>query len=317
MSDQSPDEPFSEPSVPEGLTLAGGLEELTFTPGLDDVLQASPPPIALVPTMGALHAGHAALIERAAEQMRDVAGGIVVVSIFVNPKQFGPGEDFDRYPRTLNADLKLCRDAGAEIVYAPSVRDMYPDEHLHPGGIATAVQVRGPLTETLEGAHRPGHFDGVATVVLKLLNMVRPAVAYFGEKDWQQLAVINTMANDLNLPYLIEPVPTIRDDDGLALSSRNHYLSPEQRRIAAELPAALFAARDAIESGVDPVSVENALAERLSNAGFAVDYAAVRCPTTLGPPPAKPPFTVRILVAAKLGDTRLIDNVSATRSSSA
>ncbi|QDT17887.1 pantoate--beta-alanine ligase [Alienimonas californiensis] len=298
---------------PAGLTLARGLEELTFAPGVGDVLQGRLPPVAFVPTMGALHAGHATLIERAAAAMRRVKGGTVVVSIFVNPTQFGPGEDLERYPRTLEADLKLCREAGADVVFAPSVRDMYPDEHLHPGGIATTVRVGGPLTNTLEGAHRPNHFDGVATVVLKLLNMVRPAFAFFGEKDWQQLAVVRTMANDLNLPYLIESVPTVRDADGLALSSRNRYLSPEQRKTAAELPAALFAARDAIEAGAVPADVERTLADRLTAAGFAVDYAAVRCPTTLRLPPEWPPFSVRILVAAKLGGTRLIDNVAATQ----
>ncbi|MFH5806379.1 pantoate--beta-alanine ligase [Alienimonas sp. DA493] len=308
MSEES-----AEPTVPNGLTLARDLEELTFSPGVGDALQAAPAPIGFVPTMGALHAGHAALIERAAEAMSRRKGGTVVVSIFVNPTQFGPGEDLDRYPRTLEADLRLCREAGADVVFAPSARTVYPDEHLHPGGIAASVRVGGPLTETLEGSHRPGHFDGVATVVLKLLNMVRPAVAFFGEKDWQQLAVVRTMANDLNLPYLIESVPTVRDADGLALSSRNRYLSPEQRAAAAELPAALFAARAAIAAGDAPAEVERALTDRLSAAGFAVDYAAVRCPTTLGPPPAKPPYTVRILVAAKLGGTRLIDNVAATR----
>ncbi len=189
---------------------------------------------------------------------------------------------------------------------------MYPDTHLHPGGIATTVRVGGPLTETLEGAHRPGHFDGVATVVLKLLNMVRPTVAFFGEKDWQQLAVIRAMASDLDLPFLIEAVETVRESDGLALSSRNRYLTPQQRSTAATLPAALFDARDAVRAGEPLAEVERQFTQRLTNAGFAVDYAAIRCPTTLGLPPAEPPYTVRILVAAKLGDTRLIDNVSAT-----
>ena len=305
-----------DPAVPGGPRLARTRDELRFA--LAETVPSGP--LLLVPTMGALHAGHASLIEEA-ERMRALlvsrprarseseeenAGG-VVVSIFVNPTQFGPGEDLDRYPRTLDADLELCAKAGAKVVFAPTAEEMYP------GGFATAVRVGGPLTDTLEGAHRPGHFDGVATVVLKLLNVVRPDVAVFGEKDFQQLAVVRQMVTDLNLPYLIESVPTVREDDGLALSSRNRYLSPEQRTTAAELPAALFAARDAIQSGEPAATVERRLAKRLTTAGFAVDYAAVRCPTTLGPPPKQPPFSVRILVAAKLGDTRLIDNVVATR----
>ena len=301
-----------DPPVPDGLTLARGPDELTFAPGMGHLRGDASPPVAFVPTMGALHAGHAALIETAAEEVRET-GGTVVVSIFVNPTQFGPGEDFDRYPRTLAADLELCRSAGAHVVYAPSVGDMYPDAHLHPGGIATSVHVGGPVGEVLEAAHRPGHFDGVATVVLKLLNVVRPTVAFFGEKDFQQLSVLRQMGNDLNLPYLIESVKTVREPDGLALSSRNRYLTAEQRATAAELSATLFAARDAVEAGEPFAEVEQRSTERLTAAGFAVDYVAVKCPTTFGPPPVEPPFTVRILAAAKLGETRLIDNVEATR----
>ena len=201
-------------------------------------LENSPGPRRFVPTMGALHAGHAALIDAAAG-----AGGTVVVSVFVNPTQFGPGEDLDAYPRTFDADLALCREHGADIVFAPTVGEMYP------AGPATTVRVTGPLTEVLEAAHRPGHFDGVTTVVAKLLNLVGPNAAVFGEKDFQQLAVVRRMVADLNLPCEIRSVPTVREPDGLALSSRNRYLSAEDRAAAAELPAALFAAREALAAG--------------------------------------------------------------------
>ncbi len=178
-------------------------------------LENSPGPRRFVPTMGALHAGHAALIDAAA-----AAGGTVVVSVFVNPTQFGPGEDLDAYPRTFDADLALCGEHGAGVVFAPTAGEIYP------AGSATTVRVAGPLTEVLEAAHRPGHFDGVTTVVAKLLNLVRPDAAVFGEKDFQQLAVVRRMAADLNLPCAIESAPTVREPDGLALSSRNRYLSP-------------------------------------------------------------------------------------------
>ena len=243
--------------------------------------------------------GHASLIDAAAE-----GPGTTVVSVFVNPTQFGPGEDLDAYPRTFDADLALCREHGADVVFAPTAGEVYPD------GFSTTVRVTGPLTEALEAAHRPGHFDGVTTVVAKLLNLVRPDAAVFGEKDFQQLAVVRRMARDLNLPCAIESVETVRDPDGLALSSRNRYLSPEDRAAAAELPAALFAARDALAAGEPVAGVEHAAADRLAAAGFAVDYVAVRDPTTLGEPTGP---DLRVLAAAKLGETRLIDNIAATR----
>ena len=262
-------------------------------------LENSPGPRRFVPTMGALHAGHAALLDAAA-----AAGGTVVVSVFVNPTQFGPGEDLDAYPRTFDADLALCGEHGAGVVFAPTAGEMYPD------GSATTVRVAGPLTEVLEAAHRPGHFDGVTTVVAKLLNLVRPDAAVFGEKDFQQLAVVRRMAADLNLPCAIESAPTVREPDGLALSSRNRYLSADDRAAAAALPAALSAARDALAAGEAPAEVERAAADRLAAAGFAVDYVAVRDPDTLGDPTGP---ELRVLAAAKIGGTRLIDNVAATR----
>jgi len=302
----------SAPTVPDGLRLVRTADELRAALAAE----ADGGPLQLVPTMGALHSGHAALI-RGAEYHRKAQlvllegaspkranAGATAVSIFVNPTQFGPGEDLDRYPRTLDADLRLCADAGAKVVFAPSAGEMYPD------GYATAVRVGGPLTETLEGASRPGHFDGVATVVLKLLNLVRPDGAHFGEKDFQQLAVVRQMVSDLNLACEIHAEETVREPDGLALSSRNRYLSTEERSAAAELPAALFAARDALETGTDPQAVEAVLLDRLTAAGFAVDYAVVRDPETLGPPTE---YVMRVLVAAKLGSTRLIDNVAAVR----
>ena len=241
------------------------------------VLVAAPRPVHLVPTMGALHAGHASLIRAAGE-----GAGTVVASIFVNPRQFGPGEDLDRYPRTFDADLDLCGECGAGIVFAPSASEMYPD------GFATTVRVAGPLTRVLEGTHRPGHFDGVATVVAKLFGLVRPDAAVFGEKDWQQLAVVRQTAADLNLGVDVVGRPTVREADGLALSSRNRYLSAADRAAAAELP------------------------RRLTAAGFAVDYAVARDPATLGPPPTGRGAAVRLLVAASIGGTRLIDNAGAT-----
>ena len=264
-------------------------------------LEGRPRPRAFVPTMGALHAGHAALISAAAAD-----AGTVVVSIFVNPTQFGPGEDLDAYPRTFDDDLALCRDRGADVIFAPTVGEMYP------GGFSTTVQVRGPLAEVLEGAHRPGHFDGVATVVAKLLSLVRPDDAYFGEKDWQQFAVVQRMVADLDPLVALIGAPTVREADGLALSSRNRYLSPAERAAAAELPAALFAARDALGIGGGVAAVESELRDRLAAAGFATDYAVVRDPATLGEPTGP---DVRVLVAAKIGGTRLIDNVAAVRPS--
>lgn len=255
--------------------------------------------IALVPTMGALHDGHMALVEAAKRSAQRV-----VVSIFVNPKQFGVNEDLAKYPRKEAADSRMLTNAGVDLLWMPAVEVVYPD------GFATNVSVSG-VSEVLEGAHRPGHFDGVATVVAKLFNQVQPDVAFFGEKDWQQLAVIRRMTTDLNLPIEIQSVLTQRDDDGLALSSRNAYLMPEDRAKAVALPRALGAAAKAISEGGE---VEAALAqarETLAAAGFEVDYVALADAGTLeavtAPQPGRP---LRLLAAARIGATRLIDNIA-------
>jgi pantoate--beta-alanine ligase len=254
-------------------------------------------PVGLVPTMGALHAGHVALIAQARELCESV-----LVTIFVNPLQFGPAEDLAVYPRTLDEDVAICERAGADVVWAPAVPDVYP------GG---APQVRvdpGPLGRELEGAVRPEHFAGVLTVVAKLLNLTRPAVAFFGEKDYQQLTLIRRMAGDLELGVGIAGVPTVREPDGLALSSRNVYLSPEQRAQALALSQALQAGRDAAARG--PAAVLDAGSAVLAaEPGVGVDYLALRDPD-LGPAPESGP--ARLLVAARVGRTRLIDNVGLT-----
>jgi len=193
--------------------------------------------IGLVPTMGALHAGHLALVERSVAEC-----GFTVVSVFVNPTQFGPGEDLERYPRTLQADVQLCQQAGADLVFAPSADEMYAAD------AATTVHV-ARLTEGLCGAFRPGHFDGVTTVVCKLLNIAQPDRAYFGEKDYQQLVVVRRMVADLDLPVEVISVPTVREADGLAMSSRNRYLTPEQRAVAPALHRALLAGAAAARRG--------------------------------------------------------------------
>jgi pantoate--beta-alanine ligase len=251
--------------------------------------------IAFVPTMGALHAGHIALVESARR-----AADRVVVSIFVNPTQFGPNEDFAQYPRKELADSAMLKKAGVDLLWMPSVETMYPD------GFATTVSVTG-ISEVLDGAHRPGHFDGVATVVSRLFEQVTPDIALFGEKDWQQLAVIRQMVADLDLPVEIAGVITQREDDGLALSSRNAYLMPEDRAKAVALPRALGAAERMIAEGGD---VDTALAqarETLSAAGFDVDYVVLADAATLRDPvPGQPR---RLLAAAKIGTTRLIDNI--------
>ena len=251
--------------------------------------------VALVPTMGALHAGHMALVAEA----KGIADH-VVASIFVNPKQFGPNEDLDAYPRQEAADAAMLEAACVALLWAPGVAEMYPV------GFATNVSVAG-VSEGLCGAARPGHFDGVATVVAKLFGQVRPTHALFGEKDWQQLAVIRRMARDLNIDVEIVGVPVQRDPDGLALSSRNAYLSAEERAAAAVLPAAMTAAVEAIGGGGD---LRAALADaeaRLAAAGFAVEYLELRDAESLGDPaPGRP---ARLLAAARLGGTRLIDNM--------
>ncbi|MDG2535643.1 pantoate--beta-alanine ligase [Sphingomonas sp. HITSZ_GF] len=255
--------------------------------------------IALVPTMGALHDGHMALVEAAKRSAQRV-----VVSIFVNPKQFGANEDLAKYPRKEAADSRMLAGAGVDVLWMPPVEVVYPE------GFATNVSVSG-VSEVLEGAHRPGHFDGVATVVAKLFNQVQPDVALFGEKDWQQLAVIRRMTTDLNLPVEIQSVLTQRDDDGLALSSRNAYLMPEDRAKAVALPRALGAAARAISEGGE---VEAALAQArdtLTAAGFEIDYVALADAETLEAVAAlEPGRPLRLLAAARIGTTRLIDNIA-------
>ncbi|MBB2945719.1 pantoate--beta-alanine ligase [Actinoplanes lutulentus] len=256
-------------------------------------LAKAPGEIAVVMTMGALHEGHRQLMRVARER-----SAFVVVTIFVNPLQFGPNEDFEKYPRTLDDDLAACRDEGVTVVFAPSRDDVYP------GGAPSITMHPGPLGEILEGESRPGHFSGMLTVVQKLLMLTRANVAYFGEKDFQQLALIRRMARDLDMGVEIVGVPTVREIDGLALSSRNRFLSPDQRRSALALSRALRegAARS------DPDSVL-AVAHKIlaEEPGVRVDYLALTG-TDLGAAPES--GAARLLVAAKVGSTRLIDNVA-------
>lgn len=255
-------------------------------------------PVGLVPTMGALHAGHVALIGRAREVSQSV-----LVTIFVNPLQFGPAEDLALYPRSLADDVAICQSAGADMVWAPSVRDIYP---------AGAAQVRvdpGPLGGELEGAVRPTHFPGVLTVVAKLINLTRPSVVFFGEKDYQQLTLIRRMTVDLDLGVGIAGVATVREADGLALSSRNVYLSAEERGPALALSRALWAGRDAAPHGAAAV-LEAAAGVLAAEPGVALDYLALRG-GDLGPVP-ECGGPARLLVAGRVGRTRLIDNVGLT-----
>jgi len=254
--------------------------------------------IRLVPTMGALHDGHGALIERAE---RD--GGLVVVTIFVNPAQFGPGEDFDRYPRDMERDLAFCAARGVDLVFAPAAEEMYPK------GFATKVEVAG-VGEGLCGASRPGHFAGVATIVAKLFNIVAPDVAYFGQKDVQQVAVLRRMAADLNFPLELLIVPTVREPDGLAMSSRNAYLTPAERAAAPALYRALRKGAGLLDGGErDPGRVRTAVAEEIKAAGaFRLVYVEVVDPDTMRPLDRVGDRAL-IALAAHLGKTRLIDNV--------
>ena len=253
--------------------------------------------VALVPTMGALHAGHVSLVEIARRQ-----ADRVVVSIFVNPTQFAPTEDFSKYPRTFEADLEKLSAIGAEAVYAPPVEAMYPP------GAATTVSVAGPATAGLEDVTRPFHFAGVATIVAKLFTQVGPDVAVFGEKDFQQLAVVRRMAADLDLAVEVIGAPTVREADGLAMSSRNVYLSADERATAPALHRILQEAVAALGKGL---AAEAALAEArtaIAAAGFDLDYLDLRAADDLGPP--RPGVPWRLLVAAMLGKTRLIDNIA-------
>jgi len=258
-------------------------------------LRATGRQLVLVPTMGALHAGHLELVRQA----KRVPGAIVVVSIFVNPLQFGADEDLDAYPRTLGRDTELLREVGAQLVFAPSARDMYPH-----GGARTTVHP-GPLGAELEGAVRPTHFAGMLTVVAKLFAMLAPNAAYFGEKDYQQLTLIRQLAADLNLGVRVVGVPIVRESDGMALSSRNAYLSPDQRHAAVALSAALVAGAHAARAG-GAAAVEAACAVLRTEPTVDVDYVEVR-DLRLGPAPES--GDGRLLVAARLGRTRLIDNV--------
>ena len=257
--------------------------------------------VGLVPTMGALHQGHMALV-RAAR----VECARVVASIFVNPKQFAPTEDLASYPHREAADLEMLRSAGVDLVFLPALHEMYPPD------FATLVQVSG-LTEGLCGAHRAGHFDGVTTVVTKLLIQALPDIAYFGEKDYQQLTVVRRLARDLNIPVLIAGVPTVREADGLALSSRNVYLSAEERRIAPNLARVLRSVAAALAG--DPTVVQREIARgsaALQQSGFTVEYLEIREAETLAVT-SEVTARSRIFAAVRLGTTRLIDNMPIAR----
>ena len=254
--------------------------------------------VALVPTMGALHDGHLALVADA--KMRAAR---VVVSIFVNPKQFGPNEDFDAYPRRAEVDSAKLIAAGVDVLWMPPVDEMYP------AGFATNIRVEG-LPDRLCGAARPGHFDGVATVVAKLFNQVRPDIAIFGEKDWQQLAIIRRMTADLDLGVEVVGFPTQREEDGLALSSRNAYLTADERAAAVALPRALKQAARAVEGGEEISAALAAVAPALLKAGFSsVDYVELVAADTLIPL-EKLDRPGRLLAAARIGKARLIDNLA-------
>jgi pantoate--beta-alanine ligase len=255
--------------------------------------------IGLVPTMGSLHKGHLSLVRRAAGDC-----GFVVVSLFVNPSQFGPGEDYERYPRDEERDGALAANAGADLLFAPTTREVYP------GGFATTVSVTGLATLLCgsPGSRGASHFDGVATVVTKLLGMCTPDVAYFGQKDYQQSLVIRRLARDLDLPVRIEVCPTVRDADGLALSSRNAYLSPSERERALGLNRALRAAEHAAQAGAGIDAVLDAARAELEAADIAPEYLEVLAAGDLSTPSWQPGEQVVLAVAAQIGPARLIDN---------
>ena len=282
----------ARPSLPDVVDRIANMQSTAMS------LRAQGKTIGFVPTMGALHAGHLALM-REARQRADV----VVTSIFVNPLQFGPSEDFSRYPRDLEADRKVCAAAGVDVVFAPAAADMYPT------GFDTRI-VAGALGRALEGASRPGHFDGVLTVVAMLFHVVQPHFAVFGEKDFQQLALVKKLVRDLRMPVEIVPMPVIRDVDGLALSSRNAYLAPGERRGATVLSRALVAAQDAAQSGErDGFRLATSARAILDlEPSFATEYVALVDPTTLQPVDALGERPARLLIAGRLGKVRLIDN---------
>jgi pantoate--beta-alanine ligase len=254
--------------------------------------------VALVPTMGALHRGHLALVAHARERARHV-----VASLFVNPAQFGPAEDFSRYPRDEAADAAALERASCDLLYAPGLAEIYPP------GFSVTVDP-GSLAELLDGRFRPGHFKGVATVVTKLLLQARPDLACFGEKDYQQLQIIRALVRDLDIPVRIEGVPIVREPDGLALSSRNAYLTPAERQVAPQLHRALVEAARRVRAGADPREVERAAGISLLEAGFAkVDYVEI-CDAATLEPAVRLDRPARILGAAWLGATRLIDNIA-------
>jgi pantoate--beta-alanine ligase len=254
--------------------------------------------IGVVPTMGALHAGHVSLMEAARREC-----GYVAATIFVNPTQFAPTEDFSRYPRPLENDLQLCRRAGVDLVFHPAAEVMYPEN------LVTAVEIGGPAA-LLEGEFRPGHFRGVATVVLKLFNIVQPDIAYFGQKDYQQQLLIRRMCRDLNVPVEVRTCPTVREPDGLAMSSRNVYLAPDERARSLALSHALELAKRRLEEGdPDVPAVRRSMQEYLrQRGGIEVDYATIAHPETLEEIASPLPEMVA-LIAARVGTTRLIDNM--------
>jgi pantoate--beta-alanine ligase len=265
---------------------------------LAEARAAMPGTVAVVMTMGALHSGHEALLRAARER-----AGHLVVTIFVNPLQFGPTEDFDRYPRTLDADLEICRRVGVDLVFAPTRDEMYPE------GQPVVRVDPGIMGDDLEGGSRPGFFRGVLTVVLKLLNLVQPQFAFFGEKDYQQLTMVRRMVRDLDLRVEIVGVPTVREPDGLALSSRNRYLSPAERKAALSLSAALRAGAAAAAHGLDGIATLAAAHGAFADAATPearLDYLVLTDPD-LEPGPVSGP--ARMLVAAWVGRTRLIDNL--------
>jgi pantoate--beta-alanine ligase len=260
--------------------------------------------VGFVPTMGALHEGHASLMREA----RTHVDGPLVVSIFVNPMQFGPGEDLDRYPRTLAADLEVCATHGVDVVFAPGVDEVYPGGFTRESVAGGVTVAPGSLGTVLEGETRPGHFEGVLTVVAKLFGLVQPDVAVFGQKDYQQLALIRRMVQDLCLPVTVVGAPTLREPDGLAMSSRNRYLDPEQRGAATALSRALRAAQERAPYGV-PAARWAAMSVLKAEPSLALDYLALTS-TDLGEAPET--GEGRILVAARVGTTRLIDNMPIT-----